>query len=263
MNFFRKKSRIFLLIWAVIIGVTVSSCSSNRNNSVRAKRSENKNISIKKPEIQSRPNISNATQALLSEANSWLGTKYRYGGNSKSGIDCSGLVLQIYDNALGIKLPRNSAEQRDYCTAINKKDLYEGDLVFFITGSEKKINHVGMYVGNGKMIHSSTSSGVIISSISDPYYLTHFHSCGRVAPYYAMISKKEKQEIKSNNEMPAISNLPESLTQVREASGGKSASVEEAMDKLKQNQLKEEKLRIELEKAIEEKTDSIISNYFD
>ncbi|WP_305036690.1 C40 family peptidase, partial [Paramuribaculum intestinale] len=129
------------------------------------------------------------TRRLLEEARRWMGTSYRYGGSTRSGVDCSGLTSQIFVNALQIKLPRSSAQQSEYCRRIDRSELMEGDLVFFRTGS-KGVSHVGMYVGDGRIIHSSTSRGVIVSSLDESYYRRTYHSSGRVERYYAMISGK-------------------------------------------------------------------------
>ena len=91
------------------------------------------------------------TRRLLEEARRWMGTSYRYGGSTRSGVDCSGLTSQIFVNALQIKLPRSSAQQSEYCRRIDRSELMEGDLVFFRTGS-KGVSHVGMYVGGGQFI---------------------------------------------------------------------------------------------------------------
>lgn len=137
------------------------------------------------------------TRALLTEASKWLGTSYRYGGDSRSGVDCSGLITNLYKSALSIKLPRSSAQQQEYCSRISKKDLMEGDLVFFTTGKGSKVSHVGMYIGDGRMVHSSTSRGVIISGLDEDYYTRTFHSAGRVDSYYAMVRGKNRKKAKS------------------------------------------------------------------
>ncbi len=148
-------------------------------------------------------------QRLLKEANNWIGVKYRYGGTSRDGVDCSGLTMQVYNNALNIKLPRNSDEQRQWCQPLGREQLGEGDLVFFSPKGEKGgVNHVGIYLGNNKFVHASTSSGVIVSSLDEPYFDKRYHSSGRVARYYAMIEAAEARKAK---ESPAVA-----VTQVAE-----------------------------------------------
>lgn len=120
--------------------------------------------------------------ALFEEAAEWIGVPYKYGGNTKKGVDCSGLVVNIYKKVYNKKLYRNSAQilERN-CKSISKKKLRTGDLVFFATGSNKKrVNHVGIYLKNGKFIHSSSSKGVIISDMNDSYYIRTYIDSGRV-----------------------------------------------------------------------------------
>lgn len=118
---------------------------------------------------------------LVVEARRWLGTPYRYGGESKAGTDCSGMLMVIYRDVAGLKLPRNSSAQHDYCIEIEKRRLQPGDLVFFSSSKGgRKISHVGMYVGNGRIIHASSSRGVIESDLAERYYDSHYHSSGRV-----------------------------------------------------------------------------------
>lgn len=119
--------------------------------------------------------------ALADEARTWIGTPYLFGGESKHGVDCSGMVMVIYNDVASLKLPRNSAAQRDYCLEIPQRNLQPGDLVFFSSSTRGgKVSHVGMYVGGGKIIHASTSKGVIESSLDEKYYKNHYHSAGRV-----------------------------------------------------------------------------------
>jgi uncharacterized protein YfaT (DUF1175 family) len=93
--------------------------------------------------------------------------------------------MMVYKTALGIKIPRNSAEQQKFCRVINQNDLEPGDLVFFSTGSDKShVSHVGIFMGNDKFIHSSSTKGVIISRMSDRYFTSHYHSSGHVARDY-------------------------------------------------------------------------------
>ena len=117
--------------------------------------------------------------AIVNEALKWKGVKYKSGGESRKGIDCSGLTMTVYNKVAGYKLPRNSAAQQKHLKSISKKKLKKGDLIFFSIKS-KKVNHVGIYIGNGKMIHASKSRGVAIDNISDKYYVKHYHSSGRV-----------------------------------------------------------------------------------
>lgn len=114
---------------------------------------------------------------LVSEAYTWLGTPYRYGGNDRDGVDCSGLVAAVY-GAVGISLPRTSRSQYEAVSRIEPDNLKGGDLIFFSTGTV--VNHVGIYIGNGEMIHASSSRGVIKQAVADEYYTRRFAGVGRI-----------------------------------------------------------------------------------
>ncbi len=115
---------------------------------------------------------------LLSEIDNWYGTEYKFGGNSKNGIDCSGLVKKIYQDVYKIALSGSSSDIFKTCKSIKFNDLKEGDLVFF--KRKKRISHVGIYLTNNKFVHSSTSYGVIISDLRDGYWQKSLSKVGRI-----------------------------------------------------------------------------------
>lgn len=118
--------------------------------------------------------------ALFSFVEDWWGTRYRYGGKTKSGIDCSAFTGTLMSFVFGFALPRTARDQYAACDKIQKEDLKEGDLVFFNTRGG--ISHVGVYLANGYFTHSSTHGGVTISSLDDNYYSKRFISGGRFNP---------------------------------------------------------------------------------
>ena len=105
---------------------------------------------------------------VVSAANKVMGTKYVYGGTTTKGFDCSGFIGYVYKKA-GVKLPRTSAAMYKKGKKVSKKNLKTGDLVFFNT-SGKGVSHAGIYIGKGKFVHSSSSKGVSVAKINDPYY---------------------------------------------------------------------------------------------
>lgn len=106
---------------------------------------------------------------LTNTAKQYIGAPYKYGGtNIKTGIDCSGYTRYVFSQ-LGISLKRTSKEQYTQGTAVSKSELQPGDLVFFNT-SGKGVSHVGIYLGDNKFISATTSGGVEIDSLNDPYY---------------------------------------------------------------------------------------------
>ncbi|WP_333878341.1 C40 family peptidase, partial [Flavobacterium sp.] len=120
---------------------------------------------------------------LINSASENLGVGYRGGGTTKAGFDCSGLIYSTFKK-FDITLPRSSHEMATIGTKIDLSDAKKGDLIFFINRGQRRINHVGMVVevsnDEVKFIHSSTQSGVIISSTKEPYYNRTFVQINRV-----------------------------------------------------------------------------------
>ena len=118
---------------------------------------------------------------LYVNAAEWIGTPYRAGGDSRHGTDCSGLVSQLYKKTYRMRLSRSTDGQLKESNKIARRNLREGDLVFFTSRSyRKKVAHVGIYLKDGKFIHASTSQGVIVSSLKEKYYTQHWLCGGRV-----------------------------------------------------------------------------------
>ncbi|HEV7621605.1 MAG TPA: C40 family peptidase [Flavisolibacter sp.] len=107
----------------------------------------------------------------------WIGTRYKLGGCSKYGIDCSAFMQVIFASIYGISLPRTAKEQYNLTRRISRTELKEGDLVFFNTVGG--VSHVGMYLQNNKFVHAS-SSGVTISDLYDDYWARKFIGVGRL-----------------------------------------------------------------------------------
>lgn len=108
----------------------------------------------------------------------WQGVPYRYGGRGTDGIDCSSFVRQTLGAIEALDLPRTTDEQAVRGQAIDRQDLSPGDLVFFKTGGADR--HVGVYVGNGRFMHASTSKGVTISRLDNVYWRDHYWQSRRV-----------------------------------------------------------------------------------
>lgn len=116
---------------------------------------------------------------LYQRISEWMGTPYKYSGKSKKGIDCSGLVCELYKNCNNLVLESCAKDLFHNSEHIKKTDLREGDLVFFKI-KNNKISHVGIYLGQNKFIHASTKNGVIVSNLEDPYYKRYFYKGGRL-----------------------------------------------------------------------------------
>ncbi|MFN5795614.1 MAG: C40 family peptidase [Bacteroidota bacterium] len=128
---------------------------------------------------------SKIAKLVLSEAKSYTGTPYKFGGNDKTGIDCSGLVKNSFKKA-DIELPRRSAEQQHAGKEIALDDCKAGDLIFFNTSKNKskEVNHVGIISHVKKteilFIHASTKKGVMESSLEEPFFKNSFVKIVRV-----------------------------------------------------------------------------------
>lgn len=108
----------------------------------------------------------------------WLGTPYRLGGDTKKGIDCSKFSLALYENVFNTTIGYNSRNQYANVKSIKKKDLEPGDLVFFKIRS-RNITHVGVYLGDDKFAHASSSKGVMVSNLNEPYWKRYYYDGGR------------------------------------------------------------------------------------
>ncbi|MBL0334143.1 MAG: C40 family peptidase [Chitinophagaceae bacterium] len=125
--------------------------------------------------------VENLPQRTLLEAvDDWYGVRYRTGGNTHSGVDCSGFTCAVYTAAYGFALPRVSRDQYRMSRKISTTELKEGDLLFFDTRGGGGITHVGVYLGNNRFIHATVSKGVMVSDLFEKYYLTRFVGAGRI-----------------------------------------------------------------------------------
>jgi lipoprotein Spr len=115
---------------------------------------------------------------VLSE---WIGTRYVFGGNTKKGIDCSGFTQQVMKEVYNIDLHRVVGPQFNQCRAIDRNELRTGDLIFFHT-TRAGLSHVGLYIGENKFIHASSSRGVVVDDLNAAYYKNAYRKSGRILP---------------------------------------------------------------------------------
>lgn len=186
------KRKILHIITLLAISVSIAGMSSCRSHK-DAGRSRHKSERLHERKKKNGKNgvdkndrsdftLSKSDSKIVKEAAAWLGTPYGYGKAEKGkACDCSGMVMSVYEKVTGIKLPRNSAQQQDFCKKLKEKDVQVGDLCFFATGKDPdKTSHVGIMVDEINFIHASTSKGVVVSDITQPYWIKTFKGFGRV-----------------------------------------------------------------------------------
>jgi hypothetical protein len=134
-------------------------------------------------------------EKLGEEAERLIGIPYRFGGSGLRGMDCSGLTKQIYARLFGIEIPHNSRDQSrlSFLEDVSSDELQPGDLIFLGPG-KKRINHVGIYLSDGKFLHASRTAGVAISSLSNHYWQNRLIGSKRVK---GLISDEDHIETES------------------------------------------------------------------
>ena len=164
------------LVLIISLCCTIQNCSSSKP---QINPSGSKNLPAKKEHITTK-----ISQSVIKSAQKYKGTKYKYGGDSKRGMDCSGLIYVAFsDNAISV--PRSTSQLKYFGQWIDLKEVKPGDLVFFATKkNSRNVNHVGIVtqVTNGdlKFIHASSSKGVIESRLSQSYWYFAFVQARRV-----------------------------------------------------------------------------------
>lgn len=144
-------------------------CSFNQEN-IQSKKRIDKPLSLQP--------TNHISKVLMSQYKEWKGVRYKYGGNSKKGIDCSAFIQKTFKSKLNIQIPRTTWYQSKVGKKVAKNQAKTGDLVFFKTG--RKSRHVGIYLEDGKFLHVSQKKGVIISTLENVYFKKHFWKVQRV-----------------------------------------------------------------------------------
>lgn len=118
-------------------------------------------------------------KALFEVLTTWMGVPYKYGGTTRSGVDCSAFVGAVYKERYKVTLHRTANDMQQDVTFVGRNQLQQGDILFF-TNSNGKVAHVGLYLKDATFVHASTSSGVILSRFDTGYWSKRLYRCGRV-----------------------------------------------------------------------------------
>lgn len=158
------------LLLLIIISISFTSCKSKQTAKVATKKSTS---SKKRTTSKASPEIYN----IIKHAESFKGTRYKYGGTTKRGMDCSGLIYVSFQKA-DVSIPRTTRDLSSHGNWVDLKKVKKGDLLFFATKkNSRKVNHVGIVTSTKKgieFVHASTSKGVITSSLSERYWYHAF-----------------------------------------------------------------------------------------
>lgn len=180
-----KKITTIALVFLAVAFITLgSSCRSSKNTNsftttnIATTTASSADFYKKYSKILGVKLTGTEDKKLIEEVAGWIGTPYVYGGESKTGTDCAGMVQTIYKDVYNIKLYRTASDLVKNCDLVKKKELKTGDLVFFKINNTK-VSHVGIYIGNDKFIHAS-SKGVMLNGLSEKYYTKYFYSGGRI-----------------------------------------------------------------------------------
>ncbi|MEY8850169.1 C40 family peptidase [Psychroserpens sp. XS_ASV72] len=169
------------IVLLLILSISLGSCNSSKG--IKTKKERTSKVSKSKTESH-HPVTSKTIQNIIKYAQTFEGTKYKYGGTTKRGMDCSGLVVTAFQKE-NISLPRTTADLKSTGKWIDVKQVKEGDLLFFATRkNSRNVNHVGIVTkarpGFVEFIHSTTSRGVITSNLSERYWYLAYVQARRV-----------------------------------------------------------------------------------
>ncbi|MFP3590697.1 C40 family peptidase [Chryseobacterium sp. SIMBA_038] len=176
MGIFENNFRIKQLSVLLITSSLIVSCGSSK--SVATKKNTNKTIvkseNLRKLDSKFDGKVPKTINSVLKDAEKYIGTPYKFGGNTSSGFDCSGFTVKVFEEN-DFSLPRRSTDQAEAGKKIDITEVKPGDLLFFATAGGSRVSHVGIVHdintdGEVKFIHASTSKGVIISSLNEKYW---------------------------------------------------------------------------------------------
>ena len=171
----------FILIMAILF-IILAGCAPRYMERKPSPRKQSNIVRESQDRLQKirRENRNVEYSRLLQQIGFYLGTPYKYGGDSRRGMDCSGFVRRMFRESFRLKLPHNAAQLYLNSTRVTSVELETGDLVFFSTNNSGAVNHVGIYLLDNYFAHASESYGVIISKLSERYYRSRYIGGGRI-----------------------------------------------------------------------------------
>lgn len=168
--------RVF--IFSILL-IFLAACHSARESGSTSTASEASKRVMSKYAAMMRVSEKELDRKLIYFVDAWYGAPYKYGGDGKSGIDCSRLVCRIYKDVYGKNVAGTARDLDRMSESVKQSRLKQGDMVFFKIESSK-VSHVGVYIANNHFVHASVKKGVIINSLEDKYYKKYFYKGGRI-----------------------------------------------------------------------------------
>ncbi|MRT92531.1 NlpC/P60 family protein [Ancylomarina sp. 16SWW S1-10-2] len=166
------------LLYIIIIGITIASCSTKRQISKHNTKKHKPKVRTEKIEVEKLQKKTSRKYKLETQYRKYKGVPYKYGGTSIKGFDCSGFVQFTYKNLFKIELPRTTGLMLKEGIPISKRKLRIGDLVLFRTS--KRYRHVGIFMGDNLFMHVSTKKGLMKSNLNNPYWSKHYLTSRRI-----------------------------------------------------------------------------------
>lgn len=188
------KTIALVFLTSFVFALTITSCTSSKKSGSNKKKHNSetkttttnslsaKDIALKEKYAQilgvNEKDISNLK--LYYFIDEWMGVPYKYGGNDKNGIDCSGFTGLLYREVYNKNVSGPTSTLIELTNIISENELKEGDMVFFHIEKKGKVSHVGVYLQNNKFVHATTKKGVMINDLNENYYKQHYFKSGRL-----------------------------------------------------------------------------------
>ena len=179
MNRFFIQIRFIIIISVLGVLLLSSSCRTRKELTTSEKAIKKPALTIKYAKLLNVDEGKIENIKLYTFINDWYGVKYKYGGKTKQGVDCSGFTSQLYRDVYEIPLNGTASSIFYQCKTINRNNLKEGDLLFFKIENEN-VNHIGVYLQNNKFVHASVKKGVMIDDLDEPYYKKYLYKAGKI-----------------------------------------------------------------------------------
>ncbi|WP_026042500.1 bifunctional murein DD-endopeptidase/murein LD-carboxypeptidase [Pantoea sp. A4] len=175
---------IWRIVPAMLLATLLSACTTGHSSQNAKNENHEVNnhngflLQASQDEFEQMVRNVDVKSRIMEQYADWKGVRYRLGGDTKRGIDCSAFVQRTFREQFGLDLPRSTSEQQDTGREVSRGKLRPGDLVLFRAGSTGR--HVGIYLGNDNFVHASTSNGVMISNLNDSYWKNRYREARRV-----------------------------------------------------------------------------------